>query len=317
MADEAVVSLPQLPKLIREGIAATVDAIEVVVALSTLHEVDVPVSSCGERGGGTRRRSAGRGGITVAIHIVGRSRLLPRSDKSLVVDGPYLVHTSQSSVGLYAARVVVRVEYPLEVSADAVFGPLCQTGFGLQEFGKRLLAVLGITMQVDGTPGTIFTIEQLFRLFQFVVIVVGRATVSTTPVLDDVPVSALAAVAGGDGTLVATGGIKATDDVAILLGKLLRQHALVLQAPEDDAGRVAALLDPTYQQTLEILAEPGSVVPDMCRELAPEEDALFVAQLLIEQMVRLVCFAQGVKAGIGHLLHARANLFGCKSMAAT
>ena len=59
------------------------------------------------------------------------------------------------------------------------------------------------------------------------------------------------------------------------------------------------------------------VVPDVCRELAPEEDALLVAQLLVEQMVWLVCLAEGIEAGIGNLLHARANLFGRESMAAT
>ena len=55
----------------------------------------------------------------------------------------------------------------------------------------------------------------------------------------------------------------------------------------------------------------------MCRELTPEEHALLVEELLIEQVVRLVGFAEGVEAGIADLLHARANLFGAESVAVT
>ena len=257
------------------------------------------------------------GNVALAVHVVGRGRLLPGGDQAFVVDGAYLVNTPQCTVGLDATGVVVRVEYPLEVTADAVPGTFCQTGLGFQELGERLLAVLGCAVQVDGAPGTIFTVEQLLGLFQFVVVVVGRASVGAAPVLDDVPVGALAAIAGGDGTLVATGGVEAADDVAALLGELLGQHAFVLQSPENDRGGVAALLDPTDQQALEVTAELMGVVPDVCRELAPEEDALLVAQLLVEQMVWLVCLAEGIEAGIGNLLHARANLFGRESMAGT
>ena len=53
----------------------------------------------------------------------------------------------------------------------------------------------------------------------------------------------------------------------------------------------------------------------MCRELTPEEHALLVEELLIEQVVRLVGFAEGIEADIADLLHARANLFGAESMA--
>ena len=102
------------------------------------------------------------------------------------------------------------------------------------------------------------------------------------PVLDNVPVGTLAAITGGDGALVTTGRVEGADNIRTLLGKFLGQHTLVLQSPEDDAGRVAALLNPAYQQTLEGVAELMRIVPDVCRELAPEQDALLVAQLLVE-----------------------------------
>ena len=95
--------------------------------------------------------------------------------------------------------------------------------------------------------------------------------------MNDVPVGALAAIARGDGALVATGGVERTDDIRALLSKLLGQDTLVLQSPQDDAGGVAALLDPAYQHALERVAELMRIVPDVCRELAPEQDSLFVA----------------------------------------
>ena len=46
----------------------------------------------------------------------------------------------------------------------------------------------------------------------------------------------------------------------------------------------------------------------MCRELAPEKDALFVEQLLVEQVVRLVGLTEGIEACIANLLDTRTDL---------
>jgi hypothetical protein len=83
-------------------------------------------------------------------------------------------------------------------------------------------------MKVDSTPGTILAIEQLLRLFQLFVIVRGCAAVGATPILDDVPVCSFATVAGSDGTLVVTGGVKVTDNVATFFGKRSGQHTFIL-----------------------------------------------------------------------------------------
>ena len=55
----------------------------------------------------------------------------------------------------------------------------------------------------------------------------------------------------------------------------------------------------------------------MGRELAPEEDALLVEELLIEQVVGLVGLAEGIEARVGNLLHTRADLLRRESMAVT
>ena len=132
-------------------------------------------------------------------------------------------------------------EKPLEVTADAFVVSgfpvgirkclLRQTGFQLQQVRERLLAVFGITMQVNGAPSSILTVEELVWTLQFVVVVLGSAAVGAAPVLDDVPVGALAAIASGDGPLVKTRGVEAANDVATLFGKVARQNTLVLQAP--------------------------------------------------------------------------------------
>ena len=46
----------------------------------------------------------------------------------------------------------------------------------------------------------------------------------------------------------------------------------------------------------------------MCRELAPEKDSLFVKQLLIEQVMRLMGLAEGIEASIANLLDTRTDL---------
>ena len=118
MAVQRVVGLPLLAELIGEGIAAAVDTVEVTIALGTFHEVAVAVGSGRES---TRRRSVGSGGgIAMFVHIVGGGGLLPSGDETLVVDGTYLVDAAQSSVGLHTTRIVVGVENPLEVAADAM-----------------------------------------------------------------------------------------------------------------------------------------------------------------------------------------------------
>ena len=202
VAQQAVVGLPQLAVLILEGIAAAVDAVEVVVAVSTFDKVVVSVCSGNTTANGTL------GSITLLVHIIGRGRLFPNGGEALVVDGAYLVDTAQGPVGLGTARVVVRGEEPLEVAADAVFSTLGKASLRFQKSSERLFAIFRVAMQVDGAPGTIFAIEQLVGTLQFVVVVVGRTAIGAAPVLNDIPVGSLAAIAGGDEALIATSGVE-------------------------------------------------------------------------------------------------------------
>ena len=201
-------------------------------------------------------------GVMGAVHVEGVGGLFPHGGEPFVVEGSYLVDHSQTFVGLRAPWVVVAVHYPLEMSAHAVACAFCQQHLGLQNVGELLLAVclflfqiFSLAVQSYGAPCAVFTVEQLYGLFQLLVVVLGRAAVGAAPVLYHVPVGALAAVAGGYGSHRACRGVHLTYYVAALLCKVGRQHTLVLQSPEHDARTVAALLYPLAQQALELAAE--------------------------------------------------------------
>ena len=125
---QRVVSQPFLSEFILEGIASAVDAVEVVIVSCSLYEVYVPVGCGFVSCCGTATH------ITATVHIVSWGRLFPSCDQSFVVDRTNLVNAAIGSVWLYASGIVVRVENPLEMSADAVLGIFCQTGFSLQQF---------------------------------------------------------------------------------------------------------------------------------------------------------------------------------------
>ena len=107
------------------------------------------------------------------------------------------------------------------------------------------------------------------------------------------------------------------DEFTALLGKVFGKDALVLQSPEDDTGRIAPLFHPTGEQTFEVFAESRCIIPDMCRELTPEQHTLFVEKLLIKEVMGLVGFTESVEAGMANLLHPRPNLLVAEGMTAT
>ena len=133
MTIEGIVSEPLLPELIGIGIAAAVDAVEVMIALSALQKVGISVgcySVC-------RRVTATYRPIALLVSVIGWRGLFPDGGEPLVVDRANLVDTTQSTIGLCAARVVMRGEEPLEMSANALSGCvckclLCQTGLKVQ-----------------------------------------------------------------------------------------------------------------------------------------------------------------------------------------
>ena len=135
-----------------------------MIVLGTLDKVAIPVGSSRNLYSPPAREGPGVGSV-VSIHIVSWRRLFPNGSESFVVDRAYLVDAAQGTVRLSTSRVVVRCKEPLKMSADTVFDALCQTRLCLQELCKRLLTVFRITMQVDGTPSPVFTIQQLVRAF--------------------------------------------------------------------------------------------------------------------------------------------------------
>ena len=128
VAVERVVSYPLLTKLIDKSIATTIDAIEVMIALSALDKVAVAI--CSSEDG--RGKTSSYGTVAVAIHIIGWGRLFPDGSKSFVVDGTYLIDATQGSIGLGAPWIVVGDKEPLEMSADTIFGTFSQTGLRFQ-----------------------------------------------------------------------------------------------------------------------------------------------------------------------------------------
>jgi hypothetical protein len=90
-----------LPELIHKGIAAAVDAVEVMITFGTFDEVAISFGSGGE---GT----LGSGdSIVLAVHIVGGGGFLPDGGEAFIVDGTYLVDATIGTVRLYATGVVV------------------------------------------------------------------------------------------------------------------------------------------------------------------------------------------------------------------
>ena len=139
VAIQRVVCLPPLSEFILISIAATIDAIQVLPAISTTQQVAVPVGSSQS----TTRITLGR--IALFIHIVCRCRLFPDGGKTFIVDGANLVDTSQCSVWLHTSGIVVRREDPLEMSTD-ILCLFCQTCFRFKKAGKRFLAVLCVAV---------------------------------------------------------------------------------------------------------------------------------------------------------------------------
>ena len=260
--------------------------------------------------------------IIGTIHIIYIQRLFPRSDETLVVERTDLIYLAVGFVRLATSGIVMAGKYPLEVAAHTVTGLLGQTELDFHEVAHRFLAPdtfrLGCTrlrVEVNAAPTAILAIEQLVGLRQLLVILEHVAPIRATPVLDDVPVGAVATVASGDDTHRAGGGVHLTDDVTTFLSEVAGERTLVLQPPHHDRRRVAALLHPAAEHRLEVLAELGRVIPYMGGELRPPEDALTVPILAILEVMRLMGIAEGIEPGVLYLLHTRSHLLGAESMA--
>ena len=109
VAVERVVGLPLLTELVNVGIATTVDAIKILVAVGAFDEGSPPYCP---RGGFYSVPLGGRRGgyVALALHVVGGGRLLPYCDEPLVVDGADFVDSAVGTIRLNSAWVIVRGE---------------------------------------------------------------------------------------------------------------------------------------------------------------------------------------------------------------
>ena len=262
--------------------------------------------------------------VVGAVHVVDIVRLLPRRDQTLVIEGANLVDTTIALLGLATSRIVVAAIDPLELATQAGLILLGQTHLGLHEQHHPILApatgrveALQLLVEARRTPGTILAIEQLRGPRELLAIGKQIAAIRTAPILHDVPIRPHTAVAGGHRTHRGRRGIHLADDSDTLLGKITRQHTLVLQAPHHHRRGVSALLNPTAQHQLEILAKLGRVVPNMSRKLRPKEDAVLIPIALIVQMVWLMRIAEGIETGCTQLLDTGSHLLVREGVALT
>ena len=92
------------------------------------------------------------------------------------------------------------------------------------------------------------------------------------------------------------------------LRKFTRQSTLILQSPHDDRRRITPFLHPLPEQFLEIIPKFRRIIPDMCRELRPEQDPLLIPIRLIIEMMGLMGISECIKAGSPYLFGAGSHL---------
>ena len=167
-------------------------------------------------------------------------------------------------------------------------------------------------MQIDRTPCTIFTIQQLIA--DFFIIVIRKSTIRTRPVLNHIPICSFTTVTSGYYSLISGCWIHFTNDIRTLFGKFLWQRTFVLQSPHHYRRRITTLLYPLTKQCFKVITEFRRIIPYMCRELRPENNSILVPVILIRQIMRLVSITESIKASCFYLLYTRSNLFTGKSM---
>src|SRR5574344_593858 len=148
-------------------------------------------------------------------------------------------------------------------------------------------------------------------------VILQHTAVSSTPVLYHIPVSTFAAITRGNSPLVHGCRVHLTDDTTTFFCKVPGQHTFILQSPEYYTGRIAALLYPLTEELEEIRTKGWSIIPYMSGKLTPEEDTLFIQQLLIIAIMRLMGFTESVKSCLSDFFHTGCYLLMSEGMASS
>ena len=173
--------------------------------------------------------------IVRAIHEEHICWLLPDGCETFIVCRTDLVNHSVCLIWLHTSWIVVSGEDPLEMPTDAIFCLLSKAHLCLHEVSGTLLTVCllrsqnikrRLTVKSDCSPSTIFPIEELVRTLHLIIVVKSSTTISATPVLDNIPISSLTAIAGGDKSSRSirsgrAGRVHVTDDGRAFLCKRL------------------------------------------------------------------------------------------------
>ena len=128
--------------------------------------------------------------------------------------------------------------YPLELSANTIFSLFCQTDFSFHQLTHTVftphsvhLEISRLRMQVDASPRSIFSIQQLVRLRELTTVFRHISSIRTTPILNHIPVCTFTAIAGCYDTHCLGSRVHLPDKITAFLCKLTRQSAFILQSP--------------------------------------------------------------------------------------
>ena len=130
---QAGVLRPHVAVLIAVCVAPTVDTIYIGVAGGGLRRDGVHVGGSSQERVSAVSVAAGMRSVEALVHIESFRGLFPGRQKAFIVERSHLVNPAQSLIGLHAAWVVVRHEYPLEMAADTVAGGVGQRRFLMQQ----------------------------------------------------------------------------------------------------------------------------------------------------------------------------------------
>ena len=169
-------------------------------------------------------------------------------------------------------------------------------------------------MQINTSPCTVFSIQQLVLLRKFLSVFRNVSSICAAPVLNYIPVGSFTTVAGGDDTHRTCCRVHFANDFTAFLCKFTRQCTFILQSPYHYRRRITAFLHPLTKQLFKVLSKLRCVIPYMGRKLCPEQDAFFVPIFLIIEMMGLMSITEGVEACRTYLFHSRSYLLPTEGM---
>ena len=173
--------------------------------------------------------------IVGTIHIIYIQWFFPRSHQSFIVERTYFIYFPECFIRLATSGIVVAAENPLELSANTVFGLFRQTNLCFHQLAHTTFApysihfkFAGFRMQINTSPCTVFSIQQLVLLRKFLSVFRNVSSIRAAPILNYIPVGSFTAVTGGDDTHRTCCRVHFANDFTAFLCKFTRQCTFIL-----------------------------------------------------------------------------------------